>query len=412
MNFSIIENIILNLILILFPLLLYLVLVCNDSNHITAKIKNVLLNLALLSSLYLCLKYGIKEENNKIMLFCNIPIVIAYMKKQTLSGILLSIINIVYCYVAYDTLYLITIIKYISYLLLYLCANKKRLSTGGFILSVAVLQGFFLSFEYFFIETNILLKDFLLLLALVFIYYFVSFSVLYLFKIIDKVESLNNTIKILEKDKVIKDALFKLTHEIKNPLAVCKGYLDMFNIDNKEKSIKYISIMKQEINRSLNIISDFVEFNKIKILKEEIDLNVLLEDVYDSFKILSSASNIKLIYKENDEDIYLKGDYERLKQVIINLLKNSLESIENKGKIIMYININDNYIDIIVEDNGNGMTKEVLEKLKEMFYTTKQNGTGLGVALSNEIIKAHNGELIYRSEINKGTTATIRLPIA
>ena len=94
----------------------------------------------------------------------------------------------------------------------------------------------------------------------------------------------------------------------------------MFNIDNKEKSIKYISIMKQEINRSLNIISDFVEFNKIKILKEEIDLNVLLEDVYDSFKILSSASNIKLIYKENDEDIYLKGDYERLKQVIINLL--------------------------------------------------------------------------------------------
>ena len=155
MNFSIIENIILNLILILFPLLLYLVLVCNDSNHITAKIKNVLLNLALLSSLYLCLKYGIKEENNKIMLFCNIPIVIAYMKKQTLSGILLSIINIVYCYVAYDTLYLITIIKYISYLLLYLCANKKRLSTGGFILSVAVLQGYLLSFEYFIIETKI-----------------------------------------------------------------------------------------------------------------------------------------------------------------------------------------------------------------------------------------------------------------
>ena len=410
MNFSIIENIILNLILILFPLLLYLVLVCNDSNHITAKIKNVVLNLALLSSLYLCLKYGIKEENNKIMLFCNIPIVIAYMKKQTLSGILLSIINIVYCYVAYDTLYLITIIKYISYLLLYLCANKKRLSTGGFILSVAVFQGFFLSFEYFFIETNILLKDFLLLLALVFIYYFVSFSVLYLFKIIDKVESLNNTIKILEKDKVIKDALFKLTHEIKNPLAVCKGYLDMFNIDNKEKSIKYISIMKQEINRSLNIISDFVEFNKIKILKEEIDLNVLLEDVYDSFKILSSASNVKLIYKEQYDDIYLNGDYERLKQVIINLLKNSQESIENKGNIKIYTNIYIKYIEIVIEDSGKGMDNETLLKLTEMFYTTKENGTGLGVSLSNEIVKAHNGELIYNSELNKGTKAVIRLP--
>lgn len=411
MNFSIIENIILNLILILFPLLIYLVLVCNCSNQISQKIKNILLNLALLSSLYLCLKYGIDDDNNKILLFCNIPIVIAYMKKHTISGILLSIINIAYCYITYDTLYLITIIKYISYLILSLCANKKRLSTGNFILSVAVLQGFFLSFEYFFIETNILLKDFIILLILVFIYYFTTFSILYLFKIVDKVESLNNTIKMLEKDKVIKDALFKLTHEIKNPLAVCKGYLDMFNIDNKEKSIKYISIMKQEINRSLNIISDFVEFNKIKIVKEEIELNILLEDVYNSFKLLSSASNVKLIYKEQYDDIYLNGDYERLKQVIINLLKNSLESIEEKGKIQIYSNIDNNYIEIIVEDNGKGMTEEVLEKLKEMFYTTKQNGTGLGVALSNEIIKAHNGELIYNSELNGGTKAIIRLPI-
>ena len=118
MNFSIIENIILNLILILFPLLIYLVLVCNCSNQISQKIKNVLLNLALLSSLYLCLKYGIDDDNNKILLFCNIPIVIAYMKKHTISGILLSIINIAYCYITYDTLYLITIIKYISYLIL------------------------------------------------------------------------------------------------------------------------------------------------------------------------------------------------------------------------------------------------------------------------------------------------------
>ena len=61
--------------------------------------------------------------------------------------------------------------------------------------------------------------------------------------------------------------------------------------------------------------------------------------------------------------------------------------------------------------NGRGMDEEVLSKLKEMFYTTKKDGTGLGIALSNEIIKAHNGELIYDSELNKGTTAIVRLPI-
>ena len=411
MNISIIEDIILNLILILFPIFVYLVLVCYRCDESDNNKKNKLLNIALLTSLYLCLKYGNINENNQIMLFCNIPIVIAYMKKQTKFGIILSILNIAYCYFGYNNLMIITIIKYLSYLILYLCAEKKKLSSGSFILSVAVLQGFFLSFEYFFKEINITLNDVILLLVIVFIYYFLTFTVLYLFRIIEKIESLNCTIKLLEKDKQIKDALFKLTHEIKNPLAVCKGYLDMVNLDNKEKSTKYISIMKQEINRSLNIISDFVEYNKIKVVKEQIELNMLLEDVYDSFKILVNASNVKLLYNDkNNNEVYIMGDYERLKQVLINLLKNSLESIEDKGKIELYTNLNKNYIDIVVQDTGKGMNEEVQSKLLEMFFTTKNNGTGLGVSLSNEIIKAHNGKLSYKSELNKGTIATIRLP--
>ena len=413
MNISIIEDIILNLILILFPIFVYLVIVCYKCDESNTKRKNVLLNITLLTSLYLCLKYGNANENNQILLFCNIPIVIAYIKKQTKFAIILSILNIVYFYFVYNNIMIITIIKYVSYLILYLCAEKKKLSSGSFILSVAVLQGFFLSFEYFFKETNITLNDFVILLTIVFIYYFITFTVLYLFKVIEKIESLNSTIKLLEKDKQIKDALFKLTHEIKNPLAVCKGYLDMINLDNKEKSTKYITIMKQEINRSLNIISDFIEYNKIKVVKEQIDLNMLLEDVYDSFKILVNVSNVKLLYNDkNNDEIYIMGDYERLKQVLINLLKNSLESIENKGKIELYTNLNKNYIDIVVEDDGKGMDEEVQSKLLEMFYTTKNNGTGLGVSLSNEIIKAHNGKLLYKSELNKGTVATIRLPYA
>ena len=124
----------------------------------------------------------------------------------------LSVVIILYCYFTYNSLYIITIIKYVSYLILFLCSQKRKLSTNGFILSVAVLQGFFLSFEYFFRETNILINDFIILLVLVFIYYFVAFSILYIFKVIDKIESLNNTIKMLEKDAVIKDALFNLTH--------------------------------------------------------------------------------------------------------------------------------------------------------------------------------------------------------
>lgn len=410
MNLLIIKDIILNLILITFPILIYLVLICYGEN-INENKKDTLLSIALITSLYLCLKYIPNEVNTKVLLFCNIPIVIAYMKKKHILAIFLSISNILYSYYILKISIIIMLVKYISYLILYIFARKKNLSSNSFILSIAILQAFFLSFEYFFKDINISINDFIILLIIVFIYYFTTFSILYLFKAIDKIESLNTTIKILEKDKKIKDALFKLTHEIKNPLAVCKGYLDMIDLSKEEKAIKYINIMKQEINRSLNIISDFVEYNKIKIVKEQIDLNCLLEDVYDSFKILINNKKIKFEYKDReDEEIYFNGDYDRIKQVIINILKNAYEACEENGRIEISSNLYKNYLDILIEDNGIGMDKETLEHLKEMFYTTKKNGTGLGVALSNEIIKSHSGELLYTSEPNKGTKVTIRLP--
>ena len=410
MNIEIFEDIILNIVLIIFPILVYLVLVCYKDD-ISNNYNNLLLSVSLISSLYLCLRFGIIDGNSKVLLFCNIPIVISLMKKKTLLAVLLALINILYCVFLYKNICLIVGIKYLTYFILYVCARKRKLSTESFILSIAVLQGFFLSFEYFFKDLDLTLNSFVELIILVFIYYFISFLILYIFKIIEKVRELNRSIELLEKDKVIKESLFKLTHEIKNPLAVIKGYLDMFNIDNKEKSLKYLSIMREEANRSLNIITDFLEFNKIKIVKAEIDLNLLLEDVYDSFKIILNKKNIKLIYNDReDEEIYFEGDYERLKQVLINVLKNSVEAIKDKGKVEISSNIYKRYIDIIIEDDGIGMSEDTLKQLKTMFFTTKLNGSGLGVCLSNEIIKAHNGELIYTSKEGVGTKVTIRLP--
>ena len=409
MNITIFKDIVLNTVLITFPILLYLLLTINKE-RISQKYNDILIHMALITSLYLVLRFGTTTTNNEILLFCNVPIIIAFIKRRTTLGVSLSLINIIYCFKVSNILLIITTIKYLAYFILYLLARRKSLSTNNFLLSAAVLQGFFLSFEYFFSEKAATINDVIILLILVFSYYFITFFIVYMFGIIEKVQKLNTTIQTLEKDKKIKDGLFKLTHEIKNPLAVCKGYLEMIDLDKKEKAEKYIKIMREEIDRSLNIMTDFIQFNKIKIVKKEISINTLLEDVYNSFKIIAKTNNIKITYKQK-ADIHLNGDYDRLKQVLINILKNSIEAINEDGKIEINTLSNKDYLEIIIKDNGVGISKNNLKNIKEMFYTTKENGTGLGVALSNEIVEAHNGKLNYESKENKGTIVTIKLPI-
>ena len=242
------------------------------------------------------------------------------------------------------------------------------------------------------------------------IFYIVPFILLYLFNLTNNITNLYQTVSNLEKEKQVKNSLFKITHEVKNPIAVCKGYLEMIDPSNQEQTSKYITIIKQELERSLNIMNDFMEFSKIKIAKEIIDINMLLDDISDSLKILIINKNIKYIYNQNEDERYIEGDYNRLKQVLINMLKNSIEAIKEEGLIEISSKEDNKYYYITIKDNGIGMNEYTLSKIKEMFFTTKRNGTGLGVTLSNEIIKSHNGELIYESVENIYTKVTIKLP--
>lgn len=388
--------------------MIYFIYCCYTSINKNKYVDTVLL-FSLFSSLYLFLKFGYCINDSKMLLFSNIPIVIAYIKKREKIGIVLSIFLVLYCYYVYNIKIVFFVIKYILYYICYLFFNRSKLKVSDFISIIAVIQAFFLSFEVFYDE-EIYLYNILEIFLLVGIFYVITFFVLFMFSFIDKLVSVFYQVKELEKEKEIKNALFKLTHEIKNPLAVCKGYLDMFDINDKVNSCKYINILKQEIDRSLNIMNDFLDFSRIKINKDIIDINVLLEDVYDSFSILNKSRNIKLKYIDNDSEIYINGDYDRLKQVMLNLIKNSMEAIDKRGSIVISCCvIKDNCI-INIYDNGVGMSKDILDNIKNLFYTTKSFGSGIGVSLCNEIIKAHDGELNYYSEVGIGTMVEVILP--
>lgn len=234
-----------------------------------------------------------------------------------------------------------------------------------------------------------------------------------LIKKAEQIIDLNSSIKEIEKEKSVQASLFKITHEIKNPIAVCKGYLDMLDTNNTKKVEQYIPIIKSEIDRTLILMDDFLQYSKLNINKEILDINMLIEDTCHSMMLLFKEYKVKTNFSITDDEIYIMGDYNKLKQVLINIFKNSFESKRKNKKLYIKLktDIINNTVNIIVMDNGCGMTEEQLNKIGEAFFTTKESGTGLGVCLSQKIIKQHDGSILYESNVNEGTKVTIVLPL-
>ena len=213
-------------------------------------------------------------------------------------------------------------------------------------------------------------------------------------------------IEIISNDD--NNMVFNLAHEVKNPLAVCKGYLSMVDTNDKDKLERYLPIIKNEIDRSLNIMDDFLKLKKISLNKDLMDLSILINDVRETTNLLLKNNNVNINMPDIDKELIIDGDYDKLKQVFINLIKNAYEA--DAKNITIDIKKNSNYLKIKIIDDGCGISKMDLKKIGNVFYTTKVAGTGIGVSLSKEIVKLHDGELSYDSVINKGTTATMILP--
>lgn len=401
------NSIIINVILIIFPILMYLVISCYNLLT-TRNVERVIFIITVCTSLYLSLTYNINNEK-ELLLFCNIPILICYFKKEYGMGLILSLMVIIVSYFEYDFNLYVLIVKYILYFITYILLFRRKDFRYLFLKITAIIQGFFITFEYFIISNNEIDKIFYLILDTLFIY-IITFVCLYLFKLADNITLLYSNMNKVQEENKLKNSLFKLTHEIKNPLAVCKGYMDMINLNNVDKANKYIKIVKSEIDRSLDVMNDFMEYSKIKVNKEIFDLNILFGEIYDSFDLLLKGRGIKFKYVNDYDELYLWGDYNRLKQVFVNVIKNSVEAIQDNGIIEMIVSVNKNGVEIIIQDNGIGMSESELEHVYEMFYTSKKNGTGLGVSLSYEIILRHNGSMKYQSVKNEGTKCIIELP--
>lgn len=407
---EIFDTMILDIILVALPLTVYLLYLAYTKTF-NKKENDLLIIVTIFTILYLLFKYTKPLYMNMPFMIINISLIIAYIKKSKISIFVTSVIMVIYYYSFYQNYFPIIILEYLLYYLFYLKLHKEfkvhdfilTFTTIKIVITLVLLS--YLNYAFPVYVSEVLIEGIYM--------YVVANIIIYFLNKTEEVLKLHMSIKEIKHNEQIHTSLFQITHEIKNPIAVCKGYLDMFDSENPKHFKKYIPILKDEINRTLLLLEDFLAMNKVKINKDIIDINLLIEEVIKNIDMLCQKNNIQLTSKIIDDDIYINADYNRLTQVFINLLKNSIEAIpkDKNGKIIVHDRIKENYIIITINDNGKGMSKELLNKIKEPFYTTKQRGTGLGVSLSDQIIKAHNGTLSYESKEGEYTKVTITLPL-
>ena len=202
-----------------------------------------------------------------------------------------------------------------------------------------------------------------------------------------------------------------VAHEVRNPLTVIKGFIQLFQI-NKEDQEKYFNLMLSEIERIEAILQEFLSIAKTD------EINTEKKNIYQIFKNVVSLMNTKAIMTNiqvelftDTKDIIIECSENQLKQVFINILQNSIEAMPDGGRISIHIKeIGKDGIIISVIDKGIGIPEERIKRLEETFYSKKKKGTGIGLMLSYKIIESHQGNISIMSEVGVGTTVTIYLP--
>ncbi|HDX9635885.1 PAS domain S-box protein [Bacillus cereus group sp. MYBK108-2] len=216
-----------------------------------------------------------------------------------------------------------------------------------------------------------------------------------------------------EKLAVVGQLATVMAHEINNPLTAMKGFMQLLKSTENENNQGYINIISSEIERIESITTEFMAVAKPQVVKmQPNNMSVLMDQVLMLLQPQAMMNNIKFRIDLNPGIPLISCEGNQLKQVFVNILKNAIESMPMGGEILIQINILDNnQVSIRFIDQGCGIPKERIPYLGEPFYSIKEEGIGLGLMICYKIIETHQGKIFIKSEMNKGTTVEVTLPI-
>jgi heavy metal sensor kinase len=257
------------------------------------------------------------------------------------------------------------------------------------------------------------------------------------------IETFNEMISRLDHSfRQIKQFSTDASHELKTPLTILKGEVEV-TLRKKRMSDEYEQTLRsnlEEINRMSQIVDDLLflsraDIGEIRLNKEKIDLTEILNEVVVQMNILAQAKNIRIETSNHHGDMHIFGDGLRIRELFLNLIENGIKYTENGGSIHITLtkdnlpydrsfpNANGRegeqteFVKIIVSDTGMGIAKEDQERIFDRFFrvdkarSREQGGSGLGLSICKWIVEAHRGDISVASELEKGSSFIVKLPL-
>jgi len=227
-----------------------------------------------------------------------------------------------------------------------------------------------------------------------------------------KLEKAQERLRRQEKLAAIGELASVVSHELRNPIGVIGNsvyYLSMKLKDADEKTRKHLNILQREVQRSNGIITDLLNFSRVRPPSlEKSDLNSIVKEALTDIKF---PENITLETQLAEKLPRIPLDPDQIRRVFQNIISNASGSMPGGGRLEIKTGIKEDFVEITFKDTGEGISKENLPKIFEPLFTTKAKGTGLGLAMVKSIVDSHKGDIEVESEVGKGSSFTVKLPI-
>ncbi|RLQ96329.1 ATP-binding protein [Falsibacillus albus] len=407
-----IQHIVYQVLIVIFPMLIYHLFF--HEKAIQRRKASSKLTIILAIMLVMTMTFPVEFSKGYYYDFRMIPFLIAFFYGGVTPGIMISAILIAYRYfLGGDGFYVILLNYSLASVLMSFVSSKYKLMRMK--MKLLVVSGVFWLITFMVAGTLILMERFE---QIHFMFIFYGCSWVSLILVVFVIENVNQQISIreelqrAEKLNVISQLAASVAHEVRNPMTSVNGFLQLMrddhNLLNSQKN--YINIALNELSHAQSIINDYLALAKPHT-EELTDVNISKE-VNKTIELMTSYSNIQNIIIKSDiqEELYIKGNKDEIKQVLVNIIKNGIEAMESYGILTVKTFAHDFRIYIEITDTGKGMSKAQLKNIGRPFYTTKEKGTGVGMTISFQLIHAMKGKVAISSEVNKGTKVTISFP--